>query len=151
MTAINFKSTFTKSGSKILVSIPFDPNETWGQKEKHYVNGSIEGIAIRGLLVSDGVHFFLPIGAAWMRDAHLAEGVTLEVTLAPEGPQAGLLSSDIVHALDSELQAKAFFDSLPTFYRKNYIRWIESAKRPETRQARIAEFLSLLADGKRQK
>lgn len=52
---------------------------------------------------------------------------------------------------DAEPEAKAFFDSLATFYRKNYIRWIESAKRPETRGARIAEMVTLLKAGQKQK
>ena len=37
------------------------------------------------------------------------------------------------------------------FYRRNYVRWIESAKRPETRAARIADTVALLKAGKRQK
>jgi hypothetical protein len=36
-------------------------------------------------------------------------------------------------------------------HRKNYIRWIESAKRPETRAARISEMMKLLNAGRREK
>jgi uncharacterized protein YdeI (YjbR/CyaY-like superfamily) len=42
-------------------------------------------------------------------------------------------------------------ERLATFYRNGYIPWIESAKRPETRSARIAEMLSLLKAGKKQR
>jgi ATPase subunit of ABC transporter with duplicated ATPase domains len=41
--------------------------------------------------------------------------------------------------------------SLATFYRNGYIRWIESARRPETRQARITEMIGLLKAGKKQR
>jgi hypothetical protein len=71
-------------------------------------------------------------------------GAEVEVVLAPEGPQADALAADILAALDSELEARAFFESLATFYRNGYVRWIEGAKRPETRSARIAEMLGLL-------
>jgi uncharacterized protein YdeI (YjbR/CyaY-like superfamily) len=81
----------------------------------------------------------------------LEVGAEAEVVLSPEGPQAETLSPDIASALDAEAEAKAFFASLPTFYRKNYIRWIESAKRPETRAARIHEMVELLKAGKREK
>ena len=54
-------------------------------------------------------------------------------------------------ALDAEPQAKAFFEALATFYRNTYIKWIESAKRPETRAARINEMVELLKVGKKQK
>jgi len=40
---------------------------------------------------------------------------------------------------------------LATFYRNTYIKWIESAKRPETRAARIEEMVQLLKAGKKQK
>ncbi len=151
MTIQNFVTTVTKSGSKTLVAIPFDPNEAWGQKEHHFVTGSINGKPFRGSIISEGAHFFLPIGAAWRRDAHLTPGDTVDVTIAPEGPQVDRVASDIAFALDSEPQARAFFESLATFYRKNYIRWIESAKRPETRQARITELIKLLSARKKQK
>jgi uncharacterized protein YdeI (YjbR/CyaY-like superfamily) len=71
--------------------------------------------------------------------------------LAPEGPQADTLAPDIVDALESEPEARACFESLATFYRNGYVRWIESAKRPETRSARITEMLSLLKAGKKQR
>ena len=75
----------------------------------------------------------------------------MTVALNLEGPHEGNLAEDIVGALAANAGAKSFFDGLPTFYRKNYIRWIESAKRPETRARRIGEMMALLAEGKREK
>ena len=75
----------------------------------------------------------------------------MEVTLSPEGPQSETLSSDVIEALESEPQARTFFESLATFYRNTYVKWIESAKRPETRVARIREMIKLLKAGKKQK
>ena len=73
------------------------------------------------------------------------------MVLSPEGPQSEGLSPDIASALNAEPQAKAFFESLATFYRNTYIKWIESAKKPETRRARIQEMVALLKAGKKQK
>jgi hypothetical protein len=146
-----FESTATKVGSKTLIALPFDPHDTWGRKERHYVSGSINGNPVRGLLVFDGTQFFLPVGAAWCRDHHLTHGTPVKVLLVPEGPQFEHLSDDIALALEAVPQAKKVFESLATFYRKNYIGWIESARRPETRQARIAEMVRLLVAGKKQK
>jgi hypothetical protein len=146
-----FKTTVAQSDSRTYVVIPFNPNEVWGVKHRHYVTGSINGCAIRGCLDSDATQFFLPLGAAWRRDNGVEAGAKVEVVLAAEGPQSDALSPDVVAALDAEPQAKTFFDSVATFYRKNYIRWIESAKRPETRKARIAEMTRLLKAGKKQR
>jgi hypothetical protein len=151
MTTQRFKTTVTKEGSRTYIPIPFDPNEAWGVKQRHHITGSINGCAVRGSLGSDGSRYFLPLGAAWRRDTGLEAGAEVEVVLTPEGPQADTLASDILAALESEPEARSFFEALATFYRNGYIRWIESAKHPETRSARIAEMLNLLKAGKKQR
>jgi len=151
MTTQRFKTIVTKAGSRTYVPIPFDPNEAWGVKQRHHITGSINGCAVRGSLGSDGSQYFLPLGAAWRRDNGVEVGSEVEVVLTPEGPQADTLAPDILAALESEPEVRAFFEALATFYRNGYIRWIESAKRPETRSARIAEMLNLLKAGKKQR
>jgi len=46
------------------------------------------------------------------------------------GPQAATMAPDV--AADADSGARRSFESLPTFYRKGRVRWIELAKRPET-------------------
>jgi uncharacterized protein YdeI (YjbR/CyaY-like superfamily) len=77
--------------------------------------------------------------------------VQVAVSLGPEGPQVGAMAEDIALALEANPDARRFFESLATFYRKNFIRWIEDAKRPETRAKRIAETVTTLEAGKRER
>jgi hypothetical protein len=146
-----FKTTIARYGTRAHLVIPFNPDDVWGVKQRHYIVGSVNGCQVRGPLDSNGTQFFLSLGAAWLRDNNLDAGADVEVVLSPEGPQSESLSPDVSAALDAEPEAKAFFDALATFYRKNYVRWIESAKRPETRSARIAEMVKLLNAGQKQK
>lgn len=146
-----FEGAIAKSEARIYIAIPFDPNRVWGVKARHHITGTVNGHQVRGALDSDGSQYFLPLGAAWRRDCGLDVGDQVAVVLAPEGPQAEALSADIAAALAAEPQAKSFFEGLATFYRKGYIKWIEGAKRPETRGARIAEMVALLKAGKKQK
>src|SRR5438105_13156410 len=145
-----FKATLVKSGTGAHVAIPFDPDEVWGAKEQHYVAGSIAGHRFRGCIDSGGTPCILSLGAAWLRDNGVGDGVNVEVILAPDGHQVETISPDIAAALVAEPQARRFFESVAPFYRNNYIRWIESAKRPETRRARIAELVKRLAAGEKQ-
>ena len=135
----------------MFIPLPFNPNDVWGVKRRHYITGSVNGHAVRGSLGSDGTQYFLPLGAAWRRGCGLDAGSKVDVVLSPEGLQSENLSTDVASALDADPQAKAFFESLATFYRNTYIKWIESAKRPDTRAARIAEMIKLLKAGKKQK
>ena len=151
MATQRFKTTIAKYGTRAHIVIPFNPNDVWGVKQRHYIVGSVNGCQVRGPLDSNGTQFFLSLGAAWLRDNNVEARATVDVVLSPEGPQSESLSPDISAALNAEPEAKAFFDGLATFYRKNYVRWIESAKRPETRSARIAEMVKLLNAGQKQK
>jgi hypothetical protein len=151
LTAQRFKTVVAKSGTRVFVPLPFNPNDVWGVKQRHHIRGTVNGHKVRGSLGSDGKQYFLVLGAAWRRDCDVDAGVKVDVLLSPEGPQSENLSSDIVSALDAAPKARAFFESLATFYRNTYIKWIEGAKRPETRAARIEEMISLLKAGKKQK
>jgi hypothetical protein len=151
LTTQRFKTVIMKSGTRTFIAIPFNPNDVWSVKQRHHITGSVNGCAVRGSLGSDGTQVFLPLGAAWRRDNRLDAGAEVDVVLSPEGPQSERLSPDVASALDAEPQAKAFFEALATFYRNTYIKWIESAKRPETRTARIDEMVTLLKAGKKQK
>lgn len=146
-----FDTVVQKEGAFTFVSVPFSPRETWGARPRFHVTGTINGHVVRGCLGVFGTDYFLRLGAAWVRDSGIGPGANVTVTLALEGPQESNLAQDIAAALGSNAAAKAFFDGLPTFYRKNYMRWIDSAKRPETRAKRIQDMIALLAAGKREK
>ncbi|GGB99539.1 hypothetical protein GCM10011363_15230 [Marivita lacus] len=55
---------------------------------------------------------------------------------------------DLVEALCTHGAAGWWQASAPS-YRRNILRWIASAKRPETRQARIAKVATLAAQGQK--
>lgn len=151
MTTQRFKTVISKSGTRTFIAIPFNPNEVWGVRQRHHITGTVNGYGVRGSLGSDGTQYFLLLGAAWRHGCGLEAGEKVEVFLSPEGPQTESLAPDVTRALDTEPQARASFESLATFYRNTYIKWIESAKRPETRAARISEMVALLKAGKKQK
>lgn len=135
-----------------FVVLPFDPNTAWGAKEKHHVSGLVEDRKFRGPL---GEHAGAPaivLGPAWLRDNPLSDGQRVEVTVWAEGPQVEALPEDIAAALDGSPAANAFFESLATFYRKAYLTWLAgSARRPDVRKERIAEFIGLLEAGKKER
>jgi hypothetical protein len=109
-------------------------------------------MGVRGALDKSGRGYFLPMGPAYRRDAGLKPGDLVTVMVVPEGPQSEALAADIAAALAAEPQAARFFDGLATFYRKNYLRWIDATKRsPETRAQRIAELVALMKNGQKER
>jgi hypothetical protein len=135
----------------IAIKLPFDPSAEWGDKARHDVTGKVGGRKVRGKLMLIGGGHYLELGPAWCRDSSVAAGARVAVSLSPEGPQVASLAPDLATAFETEPEARRFFESLPTFYRKNFVRWIEESKRPETRAKRIADAVATLRAGRRER
>ena len=148
MTTKRFESKVVRTGTRTYVPVPFDPNDVWVGKDRHYVKGTVGGHPIRGLLRVEDDGYVLPLGPAWLRDNPIPISATIDVVLEPDGPQSEALAADITQALNTFPEAETFFLSVAPFYRKNFLRWIDQAKRPETRAARIAEMVKMLEAGK---
>jgi hypothetical protein len=137
---------------RVIVRLPFDPSAAWGARARHHVTGTVGGRGVRGPLTGEGTEARLVLGPAWCRGCGLAAGDRVEVVIGPEGPQLDTLAPDVAEALAARPEARAFFDSLATFYRKGYLRWVDATRRrPEVRAARIAEMVELLAAGHKQR
>jgi hypothetical protein len=137
---------------RVLVPVPFDPDEVWGKKREHHVHGTVNGMGVRAVIepLRDGRGILL--GPAWRRDCGIAPGDKVKVVLEPEGPQRNDLAPDVAAALAAEPDAAAFFDSIAQFYRNAYLRWIDATKRrPDVRAQRIAETVKLLKAGVKQR
>ncbi|MFZ9858267.1 MAG: YdeI/OmpD-associated family protein [Roseiflexaceae bacterium] len=147
-----FTATLTKHGTSAIISIPFSPISVWGERPRYHITGTVNTIAVRGALQVIEHTYTLKLGPAWLRDCGITLGSQVTVTLELEGPQEDNLADDIVAALQANPAAKSFFDGLPTFYRKKYLRWIDGTKsRPDVRTQRIAELITLLTNGQRER
>jgi Bacteriocin-protection, YdeI or OmpD-Associated/Domain of unknown function (DUF1905) len=138
--------------SRVYLVLPFNPERVWGPRERYHVRGTINDRGVRGALERFDKGYFLPLGPAYRRGAGLHAGDLVIAKLVPEGPQRETLAADIRAALDADPEAARFFDGLATFYRKNYLRWIDATKRSaETRAQRIAEFVGLMKEGRKER
>jgi len=136
---------------RVTIPLPFDPAEVWGRRDRYHVSGTIEGLGFRTTLVHHDI-WQLVFGPKSGSAARLADRQTVEVEVWPEGPQQEQLAPDIAEALAARPQARVAFDSLATFYRKGWLRWIDATKRrPEVRAARIAEMVPLVEAGHKER
>jgi hypothetical protein len=151
--SMRFTTTVTTDGRRrVLVPVPFDPDEAWGPKREHHVHGTVDGMGVRAVVEPLGDGHGILLGPAWRRDCGIAPGRVVDVLLEPEGPQREDLAPDVAAALAAAPEAAAFFDSLAQFYTRTYLRWIDATKRrPDLRAARIAEMVELLKAGEKQR
>jgi uncharacterized protein YdeI (YjbR/CyaY-like superfamily) len=89
------------------------------------------------------------IGAGLMQPAGLREVEQAKADgrwdLAYEGQRAITVPPDLEEALAADSQARAFFATLSSANRYAILYRIADAKRPQTRAARIAKFVAMLA------
>lgn len=67
---------------------------------------------------------------------------------AYDSPATASVSDDLQAALDANPNARAFFETLSSQNRYAILYRVQDAKRPETRQRRIAQFIQMLSEGK---
>jgi uncharacterized protein YdeI (YjbR/CyaY-like superfamily) len=59
------------------------------------------------------------------------------------------MPADFAEALRNNPEAEAAFKGLAASHQKQYLAWIITAKRPETKKKRITESIQLLSEGKK--
>ena len=137
---------------RLLVPVPFNPDQVWGAKQRHHIAGTVNGIRVRAVIERAGDGSGFTLGMTSPARAGVAVGDEVAVEIAPEGPQRDDLAEDVAAALAANPEAGAFFDSLAQFYRRAYLRWIDATKRrPEQRAERIAEMVDLLKAGTKER
>jgi len=115
------------------------------------VEGSLNGQAFRATLEPDGQ------GSHWLKvnrklseaaGVNAGEFVTLEITPTGKEP-APRLPQDLRKALAATPEARAVWSELTPVAHRDWISWITSAKKAETRARRIDNACDMLATGKR--
>ena len=143
-----------RPGGGITIELPFDAAEAWGDQARHDVVGTIGGYGMRGQLTPPDAPrsaWRLHLGPSWCRDPRVGAGREVEVELSPEPPRLATVADDIRAAIAADPAARRQFGAIATFYRKGFIDWIESAKRAQTREARIAATVEALRAGRRER
>lgn len=126
--------------------IPLDIQTAFGKKGQIKVKGSINGHPYRGSAMPEGngTHF-LAVNKA-MRDAIGAHaGATVHVVMEPdEAARTVSIPADLQMALEASQHAGARFAALPYSHQKEYVDWIEGAKKAETRLRRLQTVMERL-------
>ncbi|MDX6330710.1 MAG: hypothetical protein QOI83_3093 [Streptomycetaceae bacterium] len=112
------------------------------------VNVTIGRHTYRSTVAVRGGQFLIPLSAENRTAAGVAAGDEIDVDVTLDtAPREVEVPADLAEALATDPAARKIFDGLPFTHRKEYVRWIEEAKKAETRQTRVAKTLSKLKDG----
>jgi Bacteriocin-protection, YdeI or OmpD-Associated/Domain of unknown function (DUF1905) len=148
---IRFRATI-ELGGKTATGIPV-PDEVvaaLAAGRRPAVRVTVAAHTYRTTIASMGGRFMIPLSAEHRAHAGVAAGDEVEVHIESDTAARDVtLPSDLAEALREDGPAQSFFESLAYTHRKEWIRWIEEAKKPDTRANRIETTVEALRAGKR--
>jgi hypothetical protein len=138
-------------GAWSMLHIPFDVEKVWGNRARVSVRGVINGFQFRTSIFPDGKGGHTMMVNKGMKDEGGAvPGRTVRVELERDtAPRIITIPADLKKALAKNSQASVVFKAFAPSHRRAYVDWITQAKRDETRIARIAKAVEMIAAGKK--
>lgn len=135
-------------GGGTYVVIPFNVKELYGTGAQVRVKATFDGHPYRGSLapMGGGQHILgikKDIREAIGKDIGDSVHVTVE---RDTEPRVVTVPQDFEQALRSHSKVKEAFDKFSYTHQKEYVQWIEEAKKPETRQRRIERAMEMIKE-----
>jgi hypothetical protein len=121
-----------------------------GEGAKRFpVVATVNGYSWRTTVVRMRGEFLVGLSRAVREAAGVQAGdtATLALQLDTE-PREVEVPDALAQAMARDPTARAAFDALAFTHRKEFTRWIEEAKREETRARRVTQALTMLREGK---
>jgi Bacteriocin-protection, YdeI or OmpD-Associated/Domain of unknown function (DUF1905) len=148
---MRFRATVELGGKTATgIEVPDDVVAALGSGNRPPVTVTLGGHSYRTTVARMGGRFLVPLSAENRTAAGVAAGDQVEVDIEPDSrPREVAVPGDLAAALARDDAARANFDGLSFTHRKEWVRWIEEAKKPETRATRLAKTVESLHAGKR--
>lgn len=138
-----------KSSSWMLLDVPKRVSKKFSLRGMATVEGTMNRHPFRAALESNvSRSHSLRVNRAMLRGARAEVGDTVELAILAPEPEP-TIPSDLRVVLTASREATALWRNLTTLGRLDWIRWINSAKTPETRSRRITRTVEQLSSGKR--
>ena len=146
---MEFRTTVVQSGKTATgLQVPDEVVAALGGGRRPPVTVTLGDHGYRTTVAPMGGAFWIPLAAEHREAAGVQAGQEVDVRVELDtAPRETPLPDDLAAALDDG--ARAFFDGLAPSHRKEWVRWVEEAKKPETRATRIEKTAEALKAGRK--
>lgn len=126
------------------VEVPPDVQAALGSQGRIAVNASFDGVPYRGSIASMGGARILGLLKSIRSKLGKGPGDQVSVTVELDTEERAIaVPADLVEALTAAALRERF-DGLSSSHRREYVSWIDEAKRPETRARRVRQTIERL-------
>lgn len=131
----------------LMIDFPYDVQALYGTRGQVKVKVTYDGVPYRGSLAKMGHHCHLLLVRKDIRaQIGKSPGDTVRVTVQRDTEERIVtVPEDLAAALALDPAIRARFDKLSYTHRKEYVQWINEAKKPETRSRRVAQTVEKLS------
>ncbi len=146
MGAIRLTTTLQKRGPAAAVVLDDEQAQEIGEGAKRFpVAATINGYTWRTTVVRMGGEFLVGMNKEVRAAAGAEAGDTVEVAIELDtAPREVEIPEALASALANAPEAMTAFEALSFTHRKEYARAVEDAKKPETRDRRVAQTVERL-------
>ena len=157
MSTIRFEAKITRPDAteqveaRGQITLPESASAKLPSQATTMVEGVISGFPFRAALESDGDGGHRLLISKAIHDAAGADAsraVTVEIMRVGDEPETRV-PADVRNALNAAPPAQEPWEDTTPLARRDWILWITTAKKPETRARRIEKGCDMLASGKR--
>ncbi len=149
--AMRFRTTIELGGKTATgFSVPDEVVAALGAGKRPAVRVTVGQHTYRTTIAPMGGRFLVPLSAENRAAAGVVADDEVDVRIEfDDNARDVAVPADLADALALDQQARDFFQTLAYSHRKEWVRWIEDAKKPETRTIRLTATLDALRTGKR--
>jgi len=124
---------------------PFNVVEVFQRKGRVPVRGTINGFPYRSSLMNMGDGHCMVVNAKMRAGGKCKAGDTVAVVMELDTEERTVdVPAYLKKLIASDPKAKEYWDKISFTHKKEYVREIEEAKRPETREKRMAAMMDAL-------
>ncbi|HEX4691474.1 MAG TPA: DUF1905 domain-containing protein [Solirubrobacteraceae bacterium] len=150
MGSLHISATLVPRGPAAAFILDDEQVATVGEGAKRFpVVATINGHPFRLSVARMGGEFLLGMRREVRERAGVEAGDVVDLRLELDSaPREVEVPPALATALAADPEAKARFDGLAFTHRKEFARWVEEAKREETRERRVEQALEMIRAGR---
>jgi hypothetical protein len=127
--------------------VPFDAKAEYGEARAP-VRCTVNGVDYRSRLAVYGGRTYLGLRSELRHEIGVDVGDAVEVTMEhDDAPRDVEVPPALAAALAEDDRAREAYEGMAFTHRKEYARWIEEAKKEDTRARRVRKALDMLREG----
>ncbi|MDQ6901031.1 MAG: YdeI/OmpD-associated family protein [Candidatus Dormibacteraeota bacterium] len=138
----------TEAKTNPFIELPEAMVLALGAGKRPPLRTTINGVPYRTRVAVYGGRYYLGLRKDVVEASGAVPGSTARISVQlDETPREVQVPADLARALAAAPDAKTAFDGLAFTHRKEYVSWIEEAKRLETRRTRVQRTVTMLQEG----